>query len=103
MIYAMVKIDGYETLCIGGKIIPDDEQPGFLWLTNIQGEKLLHIHHLDYRAVTEDEARDHLNQAHARREAAGEDLEIAVVKIKKETPPKQDAMWPEPPSKPWNN
>lgn len=113
MIYAMVKIDGHETLCIGGKIIADDEKPGFLWITNVQGEKILNVDAKNYRAITEAEAKEHLKQAHARREAAGEAVEIAVVNIKKASeemkPGKKNygfkpfPAFPEPPSKPWNN
>ena len=110
MIYAMIKIDGIETLCIGGKIVPDDAKPGFLWITNVQGEKLLNVNAQDYRAVTEDEAREHLKQAHARREAAGEDVQVAVLQIKKEheetEQTEKDFSQPPPfprADKPWNN
>jgi hypothetical protein len=99
MIFAMVKIDGHETLCIGGKIVMDDEKPGFLWITNLQGEKLLNVDARNYCAITEAEAKEHLQRAHSRREASGESVEIVVVKPEKHKP----AAWPEPPRNIHNN
>jgi hypothetical protein len=110
MIYAMIKMDGHETLCIGGKIVPDDAKPGFLWITSLQGEKILSVDARNYRAITETEAIEHLKQAHARREAAGEAVEIAVVQIKKQHEEMEQAKktFSQPPpfprgDKPWNN
>ncbi len=101
--YHMVKIDGHETLCVGGHIVADDENPGMLWLTSVQGEKLLHIHHSNYRAITRFEAEEHLRAAHARREAEGSGpMEAVVVTLKQEKKHKS-AAWPEPPANPWNN
>ena len=114
--YHMVKIDGTETLCIGGKIFADEENPGMLWLTSVQGEKLLHIHHSNYRAITRFEAEEHLRAAHARKQAeGGGELEALCIKSGEHIPLtpippapqlkksfKQFPAWPEPPAKPWN-
>lgn len=110
--YHMVKIDGHETLCVGGHIVADDENPGMLWITSVQGEKLLHVHHSDYRAITREEAEAQLAAAHARRQAEGSGpLEVAVVSltqaketVEKQTPGfKQFPAWPEPPRNIFNN
>ena len=115
----MVKIDGTETLCIGGHIVADEENPGMLWLTNVQGEPLLHIHHSDYRVITRADAEAHLKVLHAKTQAKGTNLEAVSIKtgetvvlasaIPSPKPPKKDygfkqfPAFPEPPSKTWNN
>jgi hypothetical protein len=100
--YHMVKIDGHDTLCIGGRVIPDDENAGFLWLTNMQGEKLLHIYYTDYRVVTRGEAEDHLRELHARQEAEGSGP-IKAVNVKTGDILSVAPAAPAPCPKPWNN
>ena len=111
--YHMVKIDDREVLCIGGRIVTDEENAGMLWLTSVQGEKLLHIHHLNYRVVTRAEAEAHLKAEHARKKAAGEGpLEvlglttgekIAISPVEDALSKKQFPAWPEPPRNIYNN
>jgi hypothetical protein len=79
--YHLVNIDGHETVCIGGAVVADETNPGFLWLTSVQGEKLLHVHHSDYRAITRGEAEDYLRALHAKKQAEGSGpLEAICVK-----------------------
>ena len=113
----MVKIDGVETLCIGGLLVADEDNPGMLWLTNVQGEKLLHIHYSNYRIITRDEAEAHLKVLHAKKIAEGANLEALCIKTGKtvalepapKPAPKKDLgfkpfpAFPESPPKPWNN
>ena len=117
--YHMVKIDGTETLCIGGHIVADDENPGMLWLTSVQGEKILHIHHSDYRVITRADAEAHLKVLHAKKQATGANLEAVcaltgkTVVLASATPAPEPTKknygfkpfpaFPEPPPKPWNN
>ena len=110
--YHMIKIDGHETLTVGGHMVTDETDPLYAWLTSAQGEKLLRVYKLDCRAITRAEAAAHLRATHARREAEGSGPpKVAVVNLKqakeiveKHTPGfKQFPAWPEPPAKPWNN
>ena len=115
--YHMVKIDGVETLCIGGVLVADEDNPGMLWLTNAQGERLLHVHHSNCRVITRDEAEARLKVLHAKKIAEGADLEALCIKTGEtvalapapKPAPKKDfsfkpfPAFPEPPSKPWNN
>ena len=100
--YHMITIDGHETLTVGGHLVTDETDPLYAWLTSAQGEKLLRVYKLNCRAITRAEAEAHLRAAHARREAAGEALEIALFNLKQEKTHKP-AAWPDPPAKPWNN
>ena len=107
----MVKIDGVETLCIGGVLVADEDNPGMLWLTNAQGERLLHVHHSNCRVITRDEAEARLKVLHAKKIAEGADLEALCIKTGEtvalapgpKPAPKPFPAFPEPPSKPWNN
>ena len=109
--YHMVKIDGVETLCIGGLLVADEDNPGMLWLTNAQGERLLHVHHSNCRVITRDEAEAHLKVLHAKKIAEGANLEALCIKTGEtvalapgpKPAPKPFPAFPEPPSKPWNN
>ena len=109
--YHMVKIDGVETLCIGGLLVEDEDNPGMLWLTNAQGERLLHVHHSNCRVITRDEAEARLKVLHAKKIAEGANLEALCIKTGEtvalepgpKPAPKPFPAFPEPPSKPWNN
>jgi hypothetical protein len=115
--YHMVKIDDKETLCIGGTVVVDEARPGMLWLTNVQGEKLLSFHHSDYRTITRDEAEAHMKALHAKHQAEGSGPVTALSVKTGETiavgpepkPAKKNygfkpfPAFPEPCPKPWNN